>query len=51
MITVGSVVSEKKSFENVNGQRTTTDDEGACLSLDFFTGASGSGELKSYPDH
>ena len=31
LVTIGPVVSEEKSFEIVDGRRTTTDDDGACL--------------------
>ena len=31
LVTIGSVVSEEKSFEIVDGRRWTTDDDGACL--------------------
>ena len=51
LVTIGPVVSEEKSFEIVDGRRTTTDDGRRRTTEPVYTisspGAFGSGELKS----
>ena len=54
LVTIGPVVSEEKSFEIVDGRRTTTDDDGRRRTTEpAYTisspGAFGSGELKTDP--
>ena len=51
LVTIGPVVSEEKSFEIVDGRRTTTDDGRRRTTEPAYTisspGAFGSGELKT----